>query len=131
MVQRCVHPFTIWPDGVPTTFTAGRLIEDSDPILKTHRHHFEAVEAVVRRQSAARAEAASAAPGELREVSTPPAPHPAGTDSGAFDPGEHTAPEVLAYLADADETERERVLTAEAAGKARKGILGDGPAPTE
>lgn len=125
MVQRCVQPFVIWPAGAPVAYTAGRLVEDSDPILKTHRHHFEAVEAVARRNTAAgRIEAATAAPGELRTV-TPPAPAGGGP---AFDPGEHNAPEVLAYLADADEAERERVLAAEAAGKARKGIVGDGPA---
>lgn len=125
MVQRCVQPFVIWPAGAPVAYTAGRLVEDSDPILKTHRHHFEAAEAVARRNTAARVEAASAAPGELRTVTSPAQSGPA-----AFDPGEHNAPEVLAYLESADEAERERVLAAEAAGKARKGIVGD-VAPSE
>lgn len=40
-----------------------------------------------------------------------------------FQPAGHTVPEVLAYLADADEGERRRVLDAEAGGKARRGIL--------
>lgn len=127
MVQRCVQPFVIWPAGAPVAYTAGRLVEDSDPILKTHRHHFEAVEAVARRNTAAtRVEAASAAPGELRTLA-PLAQ--TGGEGAAFDPGEHNAPEVLAYLETADEAERERVLAAEAAGKARKGIVGD-TAPT-
>lgn len=39
-----------------------------------------------------------------------------------FDPAEHNADEVLAYLNDADEAEATRVLDAETAGKARKGI---------
>jgi len=126
MVQRCVQPFVIWPAGAPVAYTAGRLVEDSDPILKTHRHHFEAVEAVARRNTAAaRVEAASAAPGELRSVTLPAQSGPA--DAEVFDPGEHNAPEVLAYLETADEAERERVLAVEAAGKARKGIVGDQP----
>jgi hypothetical protein len=39
-----------------------------------------------------------------------------------FDPADHNADEVLAYLKDADEAEAVRVLDAEAAGKERKGI---------
>jgi hypothetical protein len=39
-----------------------------------------------------------------------------------FDPAEHNADDVLAYLKDADEAEATRVLDAEAAGKERKGI---------
>ncbi|MFF2612686.1 hypothetical protein [Kitasatospora sp. NPDC058046] len=40
-----------------------------------------------------------------------------------FEPGEHTVPEVLAHLAAAGHAERTRVLDAEFADKARKGIL--------
>lgn len=43
-----------------------------------------------------------------------------------FDPDEHNAADVLAYLADADDTERARVLDAEAAGQARATILKKG-----
>lgn len=43
-----------------------------------------------------------------------------------FDPAEHNVPDVLAYLADADEDERARVLAAEAAGQARATILKKG-----
>lgn len=50
---------------------------------------------------------------------------PAPTDGGAFDPSEHTAAEVQAYLETADDAERERVLGAERSGKARKGIVGE------
>lgn len=39
-----------------------------------------------------------------------------------FDPGEHSVAEVLAYLAD-NPDDAERVIAAEAAGKARKTIL--------
>lgn len=48
---------------------------------------------------------------------------PAGDDPNAFDPSKHSVEDVNAHLEQADEAERERVLTAEAAGKARKTIL--------
>lgn len=48
-----------------------------------------------------------------------------GVDTaGPFDPSEHTVEEVVEYLADADAEEKARVLAAEAAGKARKSLLG-------
>jgi trigger factor len=49
-----------------------------------------------------------------------PKPAPAG---GEFDPAEHNRDQVLEHLAGADGAERERVLTAERAGRARKTIL--------
>jgi hypothetical protein len=45
-----------------------------------------------------------------------------GDGDKPFDPADHNADEVLAYLKDADEAEAVRVLDAEAAGKERKGI---------
>ncbi|MEU0465024.1 hypothetical protein ABZ215_13555 [Amycolatopsis sp. NPDC006131] len=42
-----------------------------------------------------------------------------------FDPGDHTVTEVMAYLDDADDVERARVLDAEKAGKNRRGIVGE------
>jgi hypothetical protein len=42
-----------------------------------------------------------------------------------FDPSEHTVEEVKDYLDGADDAERERVLSAEADGKARKSLLPD------
>lgn len=46
-------------------------------------------------------------------------------DSGEeFDPTAHTVAEVLAHLADAADDEKARVLAAEQAGQARKGIIG-------
>lgn len=50
-----------------------------------------------------------------------------GADGGEdqFDPSKHKVEEVNAYLADADEEERERVLAAERDGKARTSILSD------
>lgn len=43
-----------------------------------------------------------------------------------FDPAAHNVGDVLAYLTDADEDERARVLAAEAAGEARATILKKG-----
>lgn len=53
-----------------------------------------------------------------RYRNTPAAVETLDTD-GPFDPNEHTVKDVNAYLADADEAERERVLEAEQAGKDR------------
>ncbi|MER5482923.1 hypothetical protein ABT024_06865 [Streptomyces sp. NPDC002812] len=44
----------------------------------------------------------------------------------AFNPGAHNVPTVVAYLDEADDDERARVLAAEAAGKARATILEKG-----
>lgn len=49
----------------------------------------------------------------------------------SFDPSEHTVSEVMEYLADANDAERERVLAVEAEGKARKSILGDDTTDTD
>lgn len=46
-------------------------------------------------------------------------------DASEFDPAAATVDEVNEYLEGADEAERTRVLAAEAAGKARKGITGE------
>lgn len=42
---------------------------------------------------------------------------------GAFDPAQHDVDSVLAHLAESADDERDRVLAAEQAGKARKTIL--------
>lgn len=44
-------------------------------------------------------------------------------DEGAFDPAAHKVDEVVAYLETASDEEKARVIEAEKAGKARKGIL--------
>ncbi|MBL1100141.1 hypothetical protein [Streptomyces coffeae] len=49
-----------------------------------------------------------------------------GDGDEAFDPGEHSVDDVLAYLDTADEDETARVLDAEKNGKARKTILARG-----
>jgi hypothetical protein len=131
-MKRCTESFTIWRDGAPVAFVNGQLVEDKHPILKTHKHLFAELEASAGQAPPAQlkpVEQATAAPGETR-ILTPPAAGTGAqedrrTSGKPFDPGEHNAPEVLEYLQDADEDERERVLAAEAAGRKRKGILGD------
>lgn len=57
----------------------------------------------------------------------------AGTTAadGAFDPGKHNVDEVTAYLADADDDERARVIASETDGKNRKSIAEWEPAPAD
>jgi hypothetical protein len=67
---RCSDPFTVWKDGVPVVYSSDREIFEDDPILKTHRHHFEpASDRVLQRT---RTETATASPGELRGPVLPP-----------------------------------------------------------
>ncbi|WHM32445.1 hypothetical protein OH540_21315 [Streptomyces sp. BPPL-273] len=128
-MKRCTESFTIWRDGAPIAFVAGQLVDDKHPILKSHSHLFGELEASSGHAQPARltaVEQATADPGQPRAL-TPPAPAAsggAGSDGKPFDPGEHGAPDVLAYLKDADEDERARVLALEASGRKRKGILG-------
>lgn len=65
---RCVEPFAVFHGSVPSVYGAGAEVLDDDPILKTHRAHFEPAEARVLKRT--RVEQATAAPGELRRVST-------------------------------------------------------------
>lgn len=68
-IYRCVEAFAIYRDGVPVVYGNGAEVMGSDPILRTHRLHFEpAVERVLRRSGV---EQATAAPGEFRDVSHP------------------------------------------------------------
>lgn len=67
-LYRCVHPFSVFQGKVPTVYGAGEEVLDDNPILKTHRSHFEpAADRVLRRT---RVEQATAAPNELRRVTT-------------------------------------------------------------
>lgn len=54
-------------------------------------------------------------------------PQEGDPDGALFNPGEHTVEEVTSYLnsLDQDDAERARVLAEEAAGKARKGLIGE------
>ena len=61
-------------------------------------------------------------------VAAPATESAAGVPIKLYDPSEHTADEVVAYLESADEGERERVQDAEAQGKNRKTIAEWSPA---
>ncbi len=66
---RCTESFAFFRDGRPHVFAGGQEVLEGDPVLSTHGAFFEAAEdAVSRRASKRTAEAASAAPGELRTV---------------------------------------------------------------
>lgn len=129
-MKRCTESFTIWRDGAPVAFVAGQLLDDKHPILKTHKHLFADPQAADGQAPPAQlkpVEQATADPGEQRTLTPPRATGGDGGDK-PFDPSEHTAPQVLAYLKDADDEEIGRVIAAEAAGQRRKGILGDAAA---
>lgn len=69
-------------------------------------------------------------PGGGPKEQAEPADSDTEADSGAeeskeFDPNDHSVEKVKAYLEGADEGERERVITAEKEGKARKTLLTD------
>ncbi|WP_182704177.1 hypothetical protein [Thermomonospora cellulosilytica] len=57
------------------------------------------------------------------EETAEPADPAGGQEPGRYDPADHTVDEVNAYLADVDLAERERIIQAEAEGKARRGII--------
>ncbi|MBK3556298.1 hypothetical protein JHN55_07060 [Streptomyces sp. MBT56] len=120
-VQRCVESFTVWRGGVPITFTAGQLLEEKHPILKTHGHLFQDVATAARPRQAQRVEAAVNDPGTARAL-TPPAETKGSPDPDTFDPTQHVTKDVLAYLDTVGETEALRVLDAEATGENRTGI---------
>ena len=72
-IRRATQPFTAYVDGMPRVVRAGDLVEDTDPVLKGRAHLFEAVEEhVAQRQARKPVESATAAPGEVRDL-TPPA----------------------------------------------------------
>lgn len=68
------------------------------------------------------AEAPSVTAAATQVPETETSGRPEETAGAEFDPSDHTVDEVEAYLATADDAERERVLAAEKAGKARKSL---------
>ncbi|WP_063735619.1 hypothetical protein [Streptomyces sp. RTd22] len=82
-IKRCNSAFSVWVNGVPVVYSAGQLIEDTDPVFKTHRAYFEDVETVARPRKATvhKAEQATAEPGENRSL-TPPTAVPEPSDDG-------------------------------------------------
>lgn len=136
MTKRVISPFAVWVDGSPVAYSGGVQVADDDPILATHGEHFADVDTFTRPRRSG-PEAATAAPGEHRTRTTPPAPPsepPAPTPGpqdtpppgDPYDPTAHTVPDVLAYLDGLqDQAEAVRVLDAEQAAAApRAGIVG-------
>lgn len=70
VLYRCTDPFSIWNNGVPTLYAGDREVLEDDPILKTHRHHFEPASQRVANRP--RIEEATAVPGEIRGPVLPP-----------------------------------------------------------
>lgn len=67
---RCVESFAVFSGNVPTVYTEGQEVLDGNPILRTHRKHFEDATSRVMRTTQ-HIERATAAPGGMRTVSTP------------------------------------------------------------
>ncbi|MFF4848000.1 hypothetical protein [Streptomyces sp. NPDC001194] len=104
-------------NGSPRVYSGGQLVDEKDPVLRTHGHLFEDADTHVAARTARAAEMATAVPGEARTLGAPPPPL-------RYDPGADNVKDVLARLAGvADLDERRRILDAEAEGQARAGIL--------
>jgi hypothetical protein len=117
-IKRCTQAFSVWLDGSPRVYSGGQLVDEKDPVLKTHAHLFEDVDTHVAARRARQVETATAGPGEARTLGAPPSP------PEPYDPGADNVKDVLARLADTeDEDERHRILAAEEQGQARAGIL--------
>lgn len=80
-VKRCTTPFSVWVDGSPRVYAGGQLVDERDPVLKTHAHLFEDVVAHVAARQARQAETATAGPDELRTLT--PTSEPAVQDTEA------------------------------------------------
>lgn len=83
-ILRCISPFTYWVNGAPRTYTAGQLIEDTDPGYAGREAHFETVETHVSAR-AGRVEQATAEPGEKRTRRQPARKAAAKADSSKSD----------------------------------------------
>ena len=73
-IKRCVAAFAASVDGVPRMYTAGMLVDASDPAVKGREALFEDVEthmADKAARQAPRVEQATAEPGERRSVARP------------------------------------------------------------
>lgn len=73
-IKRATQAFTAYVGGVPRVVHVGDLVKEDDPVLKGRGHLFENVEDHVRRPRSGPVEAATAEPGEKRNVTPPPAP---------------------------------------------------------
>jgi hypothetical protein len=77
---------------------------------------------IFRRKRLQGAESVEPPPSASEALAPAREPNTGAPEALAFDPGAHTVAKVLAYLIEHPE-ERDAVLAAEAAGKARKSIL--------
>lgn len=73
MAHRCTGSFAF--GDPPRVYSAGLLVSDQDPILRTHGAHFENADAQIARQeavpqsvAATATETADAVPGEVRKT---------------------------------------------------------------
>lgn len=79
-VKRCKAAFAVFVNGSPRMLNPGVLVDESDPIVKSHPHFFEDVETYVSDRAGERVEQATAEPGEKRTV-TPTARRSSRTKS--------------------------------------------------
>lgn len=120
---------TFWVPG-NRRIVKGDLVAETDPAVKGREALFEAV--VIPQALADQEQATEPDPGEDLQKepgpdgAEPTTPADKGDRPSPFDPAEHAAPQVLAYLESADLEEAERVLQAESDGKARTTILTPG-----
>lgn len=75
MVWRVKEPFSFDERGVPVTMRMGTLLEDDDPRIVGRERYLERAEDAASRSAppASAMETATAAPGERRSRSAPPA----------------------------------------------------------
>ncbi|MFE7236091.1 hypothetical protein ACFVAF_36865 [Streptomyces sp. NPDC057596] len=72
MALRCKRSFSAYVDGSLRVVRAGQLVEDDDPIVTGREASFESVDAHLAARRP-RVEQATAAPGEQRNLTSPPA----------------------------------------------------------
>ncbi|MFD4934500.1 hypothetical protein [Streptomyces virginiae] len=81
--KRCTAAFSVWVGGSPRVYAGGQLVDDKDPVLKTHGHLFEDVETHVAARKARAVESATAGPDELRTLTPPSEPDPPAPEPAA------------------------------------------------
>ena len=66
---RCIAAFVDFRDGAVELYNPGRLVDDSNPVIKGRESYFEPVEVAAARHAGV--EQATAEPGEKRSVARP------------------------------------------------------------
>lgn len=68
-ILRVKEPFSVDVDGSPRVFTAGQLVDSTNPAVKGREHLFETIDEWMGQQpGAGGVEQATAAPGEKRSL---------------------------------------------------------------